>query len=66
MARLLKKNGILVLSIDKDQPDITYYGSRKVKMYPDNKESILSFVENAKLSIKYIEDIENAYVIIAY
>ncbi len=66
VARLLKKNGIFVLSIDKVQSDTIDYISRKIRMFPDNKEIILKFLEIAKLRIKHIEDIENAYVIIAY
>lgn len=65
IAKLLKKNGIFVLSIDKVQSDITNYISRKIRMFPDDKETILKFLENSNLCIKHIEDIENAYVIIA-
>ena len=65
IAKLLKKNGIFVLSIDKVQSDITDYISRKIRMFPDDKETILKFLENSNLCIKHIEDIENAYVIVA-
>ena len=54
-----------MLSIDKVQSDFTDYISRIIRMYPDNKEKILKFIENSNLYIKHIVDIENAYVIIA-
>lgn len=65
IAKLLKKNGIFVLSIDKIQSEVTDYISRKIRMFPDDKETILRFLENSNLSIMHIEDIENAYVIVA-
>jgi ubiquinone/menaquinone biosynthesis C-methylase UbiE len=65
IAKLLKKKGTFVLSIDKVQSSVTDYGSRKIINFPDNKEKILKFLENANLCIKHIEDIENAYVIVA-
>lgn len=65
IVNLLKKNGILVLSIEKVQSDVLEYISRKIRMFPDNIESILKFLENSNLSIRHIEDIENAYVIVA-
>ena len=65
IAKLLKKNGVFVLSIDKIQSEVTDYISRKIRMFPDDKETILRFLENSNLSIMHIEDIENAYVIVA-
>jgi hypothetical protein len=62
---LLNKNGIFVLSIDKVQSDVIDFNSRKIRLFPDDKEAILKFIENSNLSIKHIQDIENAYVIIA-
>ncbi|MDF2542461.1 MAG: Methyltransferase type 12 [Herbinix sp.] len=64
--KLLKKNGIFVLSINKDQSDVTDYVSRKVRMFPDDKDKILKYLENANLCNMHIEEIENAYVIVAY
>lgn len=65
IASLLKHNGTFVLSIDKSQPEITDYGTRKIRMFPDSKEDILQFIENANLFIKHIEEIENAYIIVS-
>ncbi|BCN30901.1 class I SAM-dependent methyltransferase [Anaeromicropila herbilytica] len=41
IAKLLTENGIFVLSIDKEQSEITDYVSRKVMMFPDDKDKIL-------------------------
>lgn len=65
IASLLKGKGVFVLSIDKVQPAVTDYISRKIRMFPDDKEKCLTFIENANLCIKHIEEIENAYVIVA-
>ena len=65
IAKLLKKNGTFVLSIDKVQPEVIDYGSRKLRMFPDNKEEILEFIGNSNLYITQIEEIENAYIIVA-
>ena len=66
IAGLLKKDGIFVLSIDKVQPSITDFSSRRIRMFPDNKEAILKFITNSHLSLKHTKDIENASIIVAY
>lgn len=65
IASLLRKDGRFILSIDKCQPEVTDYVSRKVKMFPDDKEKILEDIRKTNLSVKHIEEIENAFVIIA-
>jgi hypothetical protein len=65
LQNLLKNHGTFVLSIEKNQPEITDYGSRKIRMFPDRKEDILQFIENANLHIKHVEEIENAYIIVS-
>lgn len=37
---LLNKNGIFVLSIDKNQSNYIDMGDRKINIYPDNKDFI--------------------------
>lgn len=64
IANLLKHNGTFVLSIDKNQSEVTDYGTRKIRIFPDSKEDILQFIENANLNIKHVEEIENAYIIV--
>lgn len=66
IAGLLKADGLFVLSIDKAQPELLDYDSRKIKMYPDNKDKILKYIEDANLIMKHIEELENAYVIVSY
>lgn len=62
---LIYLKGPLSRAIDKNQPEITDYGSRKIRMFPDRKEGILQFIENASLHIKHVEEIENAYIIVS-
>ena len=66
IAGLLKKDGIFVLSIDKVQPEVTDYGTRKIKMFPDDKEKILKFMEHAGLCLQQVGETEKAYVIVTY
>lgn len=66
IAELLNTDGIFVLSIDKVQYDFTDYITRKIRMFPDDKEQIIKYIENANLQIKHIEELENAYVIVSY
>lgn len=65
IAGLLKKDGIFVLSIDKVQPEVTDYSTRKIKMFPDDKEKILKYMEHAGLYVQYVGETEKAYVISA-
>lgn len=62
---LLNDNGKFVLSIDKSQDEILDYGTRKIKVYPDNKEAISSLL--SKIGFKRIQifKTEFAYLIVA-
>ncbi|PWM70897.1 MAG: class I SAM-dependent methyltransferase [Bacillota bacterium] len=45
--RLLNSNGIFLLSIDKSQNKFIDYGTRKIRVYPDQPEKIEKMLSNA-------------------
>ncbi|MBR6548278.1 MAG: class I SAM-dependent methyltransferase [Clostridia bacterium] len=59
----LTKNGICVLSLDKNQNSIPDYGTRQVRIYPDDPEEIMSiFLKCGFCEIEKYE-IDHAYLI---
>ena len=48
---LLKDGGRFVLSIDKNQDEFIEYGTRKIKIYPDNAEKIAQMFIDAGLTL---------------
>ncbi len=65
IASLLSDGGRLVLSIDKEQSDIIDYGTRQVKIYPDNPEVISGYIIKSGLIPDKILETEFAYIITA-
>ncbi len=61
---LLKDNGRFILSIDKNQTAILDYGSRKIQLYPDDREHTEQFITNASLTILQRLETEFAYIYI--
>ena len=59
---LLNDNGIFCLSIDKNQSEWIDMGNRKIRVYPDTPEEIISLAEQAGLRAKKKVEIENAYL----
>lgn len=64
-AGLLKGTGRLVLSISKDQTDLIDYGTRKIRVFPDNPRSIKAQIEKSGLSLLQTLETENAYIFVA-
>ena len=62
---LLNGGGKFVLSIDKNQDEILDYGTRKIRVYPDNYKAISSLL--SKIGFKHVEifKTELAYLIVA-
>lgn len=52
IATLLKKNGIFVLSIDKNQSDIIDLHTRQINIYPDNTVDICRYLELAHMKLE--------------
>lgn len=50
-AALLKPNGRLCLSIDKNQDDFIDMGSRKLKIFPDTLENTLALISKTSLEV---------------
>ena len=62
---LLNIGGRFVLSIDKNQKDIIDYATRKIKIYPDNKEDIMKYIQQSKLDLIKIFETDFAFVFVA-
>ncbi len=60
---LLATNGICVLSLDKNQNNILNYGTRQVKIYPDDPEEIISILTNCGFHKIEKYEIEFSYLI---
>ncbi len=65
VAMLMKSNARLVLSIDKNQSEYIQMDNRKIKIYPDNRDEICSYIERADLQLKKQYETEFAYIFVA-
>lgn len=65
VAKLMKSNARLVLSIDKNQSEYIHMDNRKIKIYPDNRDAICSYIERADLQLKKQYETEFAYIFVA-
>lgn len=65
VAKLMKSNARLVLSIDKNQSEYIQMDNRKIKIYPDNRDEICSYIEKADLQLKKQYETEFAYIFVA-
>ena len=64
MNTLLNHNGLLCLSIDKNQSEWIDMGSRKIRIYPDSPERTILLAKQAGLKAKKTVETENAYLIV--
>ena len=62
---LLNIGGRFVLSIDKSQSDTIDYGTRKIKIYPDNKEDIVKYITQRGMNLMKVFETDFAFVFIA-
>ncbi|MGN6711496.1 class I SAM-dependent methyltransferase [Anaerocolumna jejuensis] len=65
VAKLMKSNARLVLSIDKNQSEYIQMDNRKIKIYTDNRDEICSYIERADLQLKKQYETEFAYIFVA-
>ena len=63
--RLLNDNGIFCLSIDKSQSEYIDMGTRKIKVYPDDPDNIVSMIAKTAMSVVKVMETEHAYVIVS-
>ena len=64
VATLLKTDGIFCLSISKDQSLYIDMGSRKLRVYPDTPEHIVSLIEKSNMDVVRVLETEQAYIIL--
>ena len=62
---LLNIGGRFVLSIDKNQSDTIDYATRKIKIYPDNKEDIVKYITQSGMNLIKVFETDFAFVFIA-
>ena len=62
---LLNDGGRFVLSVDKNQSDTIDYGTRKIKIYPDNKEDITRYIAHSGMSLIKAFETDLALVFVA-
>ncbi len=65
VAALLNNSGIFCLSIDKNQSEYIDMGTRKVKIYPDTPDNIISLINASSMTVASVFDIDNAYIIVS-
>ena len=63
--KLLNDNGIFCLSIDKNQSEYIDMGTRKIKVYPDNLDNIISIIGETAMSVVKVIETDNAYIIVS-
>lgn len=64
VASLLKPNGRLILSIDKNQSEYIEFGDRKIRIYP-NPDKVCEHITAAKLVLEKQLETEFAIVFVA-
>ena len=62
---LLKDKGIFCLSIDKNQNEYLDMGTRKIKIYPDTPNNIVSIIHSSSMSVENVFETENGYIIVS-
>lgn len=62
---LLNIGGRFVLSIDKNQSDTIDYETRKIKIYPDNKEDIVRYITQSGMNLIKVFETDFVFVFIA-
>ena len=62
---LLNIGGRFVLSIDKNQSDTIDYETRKIKIYPDNKENIVRYITQSEMNLIKVFETDFAFISIA-
>ena len=61
---LLAEKGVFVLSIDMEQSRELDYGTRKIKLYPDDPEEMRRLFSNVALTLLDFYETERAYILV--
>ena len=64
ISTLLNDDGLICLSIDKNQSEWIDMGNRRIRIYPDTPQRIISFAEQAGLKAKRVVEVENAHIVV--
>ena len=62
---LLKSGGIFCLSIDKNQNEYIDMGTRKVEIYPDTPDNIISLINPSSMNVVSVFETDKAYIIVS-
>lgn len=62
--KLLHLNGRTIISINKEQNNVLDYGTRKIKVYPINKEDFINLINESNLIIEDIKEVEFSYIFV--
>ena len=65
ISSLLSRDGMFVISIDKNQSDCIDMGTRKIRIYPDNPTDMAEFISKANLYLVDNFETEHAYVMVS-
>ena len=65
VSALLKVDGIFCLSISKDQSLYIDMGHRKLRVYPDTPEHIMSLMKKSNMDVLQVWETEQAYIIVS-
>lgn len=65
IASLLPPAGRVVLSLDKSRDEFIDYGTRKIRVYPDDTETIAAWMEAAGMSVLATTETVYAHIITA-
>ena len=65
VATLLNDGGIFCLSIDKNQSEYIDMGTRRIKIYPDTPENIISLINASSMCVSNVFETDNAYIIVS-
>lgn len=60
---LLKVGGVFCLSIDKNQSKYIDMGDRRIEVYPDTVDDIVSSLSKTNMKLSAVREIENAFLI---
>lgn len=62
---ILENNGLFVLSIDKNTSDVIDYGTRKIHIYPDDKDNIISILKEQSFKLVSDYELEFAHIFVS-
>lgn len=65
VAALLKPGGRAVISLDKSQEDVLDYGTRKLRVYPDDPAALVAHMQAAGLTVLPVQETAFAHILTA-